>query len=134
MTAWIIVASLVVSISTYAAGNYLGYARGQADAQATQAKQDVDTLTKAMQTTNDAIAASNKASIDMRNLLGQIEKSGQTSTKELKNALAKNHADPVICKFDADSMRIIAEARARAADRAAGGIRETVPAASGSDR
>lgn len=126
-TPWLLLTAIVLSISGYALGNYQGHDRGVAEAAAQQDKEAVAQLTKTVRATTEAIASSNQASKTMREILGKIEKSGRTTTQELKDALEKNKTDSVLCRFDTDSMRIITTSRELATERAANGIRGAVP-------
>lgn len=106
-----------------------GYERGALDIQAAQAQLQVKQFTDQVQRLHVDLQASTQASRQMRDGLSRLENRQSLSTQELKNALHKNAADPVVCRFDVDSMRILAASRAAAAQAAASGIRGALPAA-----
>ena len=134
MNGWLIAGGLLLAMLTGSVGTWVGYDQGRAAAQAQQDHDTAQALSKSLQQASDAINQANTASNDMRAALNKLQTAQGSSTQELKNALAKNHADPVVCRFDADSMRILADARERATQAAAGGVLSAVPATSGADR
>lgn len=127
--AYAAVAVLAVGIAAGWVGNSMGYDRGVLETTAAHDAAQVENLGAQIAEHTVAINASNSASRDMRLALNRLAATEKSTTTELKNALAKNAADPVLCRFDDDSMRIIAASRERAAHAAASGVRSTVPAA-----
>lgn len=121
-----------------AGGAWLGYDSGHASGVLeTQAKRDsarVGELTTVLKAVQDDRVQSAENNAAMRSAIAAVLKQDQDSTKELKNALAKTKSDPVVCRFDADSMRLLSAAADAADQRAAGGIRGPVPASSATDR
>jgi hypothetical protein len=112
-----------------ALGYSTGYTRGARDVRGEQAAQQAAQLSDQVRGMRADLQASAASSSQLRAGLARLERHQTSSTQELKNALQKNAADPVLCRFDADSMRIIDAARAAAAQAAAGGIRGALPAA-----
>lgn len=130
MNGWLIAGALILSMLTGGAGIWVGYDQGRAAAQAKQDHDAAQALSKSLQQASDAINQANTASNDMRTALNKLQTAQGSSTQELKNALAKNHSSTV-CHLDPDSMRILDQARASAAQAAAGGVLGAVPASSG---
>lgn len=110
-----------------AAGFFGGKYQG---ALATSAARDatvVQDLTHLIDSHKSLVGAANAASKAMRTALSVRAASDAKSTQELRDALA---ADPrPDCDLDAGVMRQLADARERAAQAAAGGIRGALPAA-----
>lgn len=133
--AWSVAAVLCAAILAWFWGDTRGYARGRL---AVQAEWDRDARTRAETSLSSVVKGlhdSTQASREMRTALAGLEGRNSQSTLELKNALKNNRgSSPVLCRFDADSMRLLAEARDRAAALAAGGIRSAMPAAGGASR
>lgn len=130
MNGWLIAGALSLAMLTGSAGIWVGYDQGRAAAQAKQDHDAAQALATSLQQATDAINQANAASTGMRTALNKLQDAQGSSTKELKNALAKNHSDPV-CHLDPDSMRILDQARASAAQAAAGGVLGAVPGSGG---
>lgn len=133
--AWSVAAVLCAAALAWFWGDSRGYDRGRLEVRAEwerDARTRAETaLTAVVKGLND----STQASREMRTALAGLEGSNSQSTLELKNALKNNRSNsPVLCRFDADSMRILADARDRAAALAAGGVRGALPAAGGTSR
>lgn len=126
--AWSIVAALVSAAISGLLGYDAGYDSGALAVQAEHDRADVVSLGTRLNQVADDVQQSHAASKAMREALARIEAADKTSTKELKNALAKTALQRVLCSFDADSMRLIAAAADAADQRAAGGVRGAVPA------
>lgn len=122
---------LVAVLVASAGAGWLGYARGYnqgelAQRSRTDAAQIRDLSNQLTNIAADA-RASAQASRAARNMMTKIETAQGTSTRELKHALERNQTDPVLCRFDIDSMRIIEAAREAAARAAASGIGGALP-------
>ncbi|MFT0531617.1 hypothetical protein ACMHYJ_02110 [Castellaniella hirudinis] len=126
--AWGVVALCFAAAGAAWFGYSKGYDRGALDVRAVQSQQQVAQLTGQLGRLHADLQASATASRQLREGLAKLAQRQTSSTQELKNALQKNAADPVLCRFDVDSMRIIDTARAAAAQAAAGGIRGALPA------
>ena len=111
------------------AGYGQGYDQGVLVTTSQQNADQVEDLGQRLTGLADDVRAGAEVSRQVREIMTKIASAQSASTRDLKNALAKNAADPVLCRFDADSMRIIEAARAAAAQAAAGGIRGALPAA-----
>ena len=124
---------LTALIAGAISGGTLGYARGAGNERAKQNAQSVVALTNIIEASNNLIVESNSASQSMRLALTLRATHDTKTTREIKNALAKNAGSRVDCRFDDGVMRNLAEARSRAAAVAASGVRNTVsgPGATG---
>ncbi|WP_313377792.1 hypothetical protein [Achromobacter insolitus] len=133
--AWSVAAVVCAAILAWLWGDSRGYDRGRLEV---RAEWDRDARTRAETSLTAVVRGlhdSTQASKEMRTALAGLEGQNSKSTLELKNALKSNRGNsPVLCRFDADSMRILAEARDRAAALAARGIRGTLSATSGPSR
>ncbi|WP_146030575.1 hypothetical protein [Castellaniella caeni] len=123
---------LVAVLLASAGAGWLGYGRGYDQGELAQRSRTDAAQIRSLSGQLTTIAANAQAAADdsrtIRNTMTKIENAQAASTQELKDALKRNKTDPVLCRFDADSMRIIAAARAAAARAAAGGIDGALPA------
>jgi uncharacterized membrane protein len=111
-----------------------GHASGVLEEQARRDSARVRELATVLTAIRDERLQTTKDNAAMRSAIAGILKQDQDSTKELKNALTKSKSDPVVCRFDADSMRLLFAAADDADRRAAGGIRGPVPSSGASNR
>lgn len=112
-------------------GHWYGYSRGTRDQVAEQNASEVKSLQSIITSSKELVIEANSASLAMRIAANARKKSDEQSTRELKNVLEKSAQDRrLVCDFDDDSMRILREARDRAADAAASGIRGRLPGSS----
>ena len=133
--AWALLAVVAAGGGGAWVGSVRGHAQGVLETRAAQDADQVKTLTANLSTISAEITGSAAASRELRDLLSRVESAGQQSTQDLKRALEKTAPGrAAACRFDADSMRIIDAAADRAAARAAGGIRNTVPASGAVNR
>lgn len=115
-------------------GYFVGYSQGMDKQRNQQHAQTVADLTNIIDASIGLINDSNAASKAMRDALAARSALDAKTTKDLKNALAKTAASRADCRFNDDIMRELTQAHERAAAAAAGGIRDSLPAASGSGR
>lgn len=108
---------------------YIGV--GERRERARQDAETVQSLTSLLESHKALIQAANLASQDMSAALAKRREADTQSTRRLKDALKKTAADRVGCRFDAASLRVIDEARARSAAAAAGGLRGAATAPAG---
>jgi hypothetical protein len=131
----IALAGVLLIAAAGAAGYWRGHASGQAAELARQNAATVEAVRQQLQTHADLVKRSGAASRDMRAAVARLEQTNAITTSELADVLQLTAADRADCRFPADVMRGLSEARDRAADAAAGGIRRALPgAASGPAR
>ncbi|EMI1355405.1 TPA: hypothetical protein MNL42_005228 [Klebsiella pneumoniae] len=119
-----------------------GYERGAGDVRlevATQKTREAgDALQKFIDGAKLLTAEANKAGNALAAQVAARQAADQQSTREIKDALKKTASQRVMCVFDDDVMRLLREARQRAATAAAdglsGGDDRKVPAPGGSGR
>lgn len=126
---------MVVGVLAMAWGcRYLGYQAGHADGTAAARAEchasDVARLTGQLAAVSSQVDDAAAASRSMRQILVGIQAGSQKSTQEIRDALERTRGERLQCVLDADSLRLLTAAATRAADRAAGGLRNTVPGAS----
>lgn len=125
---WLFTAVLVASGFSVVAGNMYGYNRGTRDQEAKHQAAEIKSLNALIVANKELINESNYASQAMREHLATRLKADEKITKDLQNVLRKTEAlRRSVCDFDADSMRLLREARDRASDAATSGIRRTLP-------
>ncbi|MCZ3467586.1 hypothetical protein LRS20_01530 [Klebsiella pneumoniae] len=119
-----------------------GYERGAGDVRLEVANQNTreagDALQKFIDGAKLLTAEANKAGNALAAQVAARQAADQQSTREIKDALKKTASQRVMCVFDDDVMRLLREARQRAATAAAdglsGGDDHKVPAPRGSGR
>lgn len=119
-----------------------GYERGAGDVRLEVANQNTreagDALQKFIDGAKLLTAEANKAGNALAAQVAARQAADQQSTREIKDALKKTASQRVMCVFDDDVMRLLREARQRAATAAAdglsGGDDRKVPAPGGSGR
>lgn len=112
-----------------AKNHYIGV--GVAQEQARQDRNTVIALQDQITAHEALIASANSASLALQAATQSRLIADDKSTQELKNALQKTAAERVGCRFDADSLRLLDDARTRAIDAATGGLRHSAAAAGG---
>lgn len=103
-------------------------------AAAERARQDAETvqsLAEMIESHKGLVQAANLASLDMAAALQARRQADAQTTRSLKDALQKTSGDRVGCRFDADSLRHLDEARARSAAAASAGLRGAAPGTPG---
>ena len=119
-----------------------GYERGSGDVRLEVASQKTleagDALNQFIAGAKQLTAEANQASNALAAQVAARQAADQQSTREIKDALKKTASQRVMCVFDDDVMRLLREARQRAATAAAdglsGGDDRKVPAPGGSGR
>ncbi|HIH9790344.1 TPA: hypothetical protein ACYU9X_000861 [Klebsiella pneumoniae] len=119
-----------------------GYERGAGDVRLEVALQKTreagDALNQFIDGARQLTAEANKASNALAAQVAARQTADEQSTREIKDALKKTASQRVMCVFDDDVMRLLREARQRAATAAADGISggddRKVPAPGGSGR
>lgn len=119
-----------------------GYERGAGDVRLEVANQKTreagDSLQKLIDGARLLTAEANKAGNALAAQVAARQAADQQSTREIKDALKKTESQRVMCVFDDDVMRLLREARQRAATAAAdglsGGDDRKVPAPGGGGR
>ncbi|HFF8580244.1 TPA: hypothetical protein ACGEYZ_004462 [Klebsiella pneumoniae] len=119
-----------------------GYERGAGDVRLEVANQKTREAGGALQKFIDGArlltAEANKAGNALAAQVAARQAADQQSTREIKDALKKTASQRVMCVFDDDVMRLLREARQRAATAAAdglsGGDDRKVPAPGGGGR
>lgn len=107
----------------------LGYAEGQAAAAAQCQKAQLEALEGVIDSTKGLIADANTASQELGKTISARKQADARTTKEIRDALATTADQRAGCMFDDDVMQQLGDARDRAAEAAAGGIRRAVPTA-----
>jgi len=123
----------LLAMATGLAGAVGGFFYGQHTGEvAESAKRDgqaVKDLTELIDAHKGLIKQAGAASKAMRSAIGQRAAQDAQTTQEFKDALKATAGDRAGCVFPAGVMRQLADAQARAAQAAAGGIRSAVPRA-----
>ncbi len=135
MTAKIKAALFALAVAALAVGfmalraYYIGV--GEAQEKARQDAQTVQALSSLIDSHAGLIQAANLASMGMTDAMNARRQADDHSTRSFKNALQKTAGNRSGCLFDADSLRYLDEARARAAGAAASGLRGAAPTPAG---
>lgn len=131
---WTIAIVLAVAMGAFAAGRVTGHHAGVESQRATHLAETVEELEAIISSSASLILQANKASAAMRASLVRLDAEQRETTKELKDVLFQTRGDRMLCRFDDDSLRIVRQARERAASAAASGIRGALPATAGDER
>ncbi len=107
----------------------LGYAQGESAAKDKCQQAQLDSLTAVIDSAHGLTAAANTASQELGKTISARKQADAKATKEIRDALASTAPLRAGCVFDAGVMQQLDNARDRAAEAAAGGIRGAVPAA-----
>jgi len=123
-------ALLLVGLASSVGGYVYGHHQGAAEQLAASNARAVQQLASVIDATDMLVANANDASRSLRNAQEALRAADNQSTEVMKRALAKTATTRDGCVFDADVMQQLAASRERAAQRAAAGVRHSVPAAS----
>lgn len=107
----------------------LGYAEGKAAAVLQCQQAQLDALQAVIDSTQGLTAAANTASQELGKTISARKLADAQTTKEIRHALAITAPERAGCVFDAGVMQQLDAARSRAAEAAASGVRQAVPAA-----
>nr|DAI22405.1 MAG TPA: Protein of unknown function (DUF2570) [Caudoviricetes sp.] len=120
---------LIVAVSIW--GYYQAYDNGFNAAKLEQTQAQNAALSQQISQLGEQINAANKASLELSQNIGKYQSIGDQTTYELQQLLAQDAHRRRDCRYPADSMRQLAEARTRAVQAVTGGIDSTlsVPAA-----
>lgn len=106
----------------------LGYAEGGSAAKDKCQTAQLDALQEVIDSTAGLTTAANTASQELGKTISARKQADAKATKEIRDALASTAPLRAGCVFDAGVMQQLDNARSRAAEAAAGGIRRAVPA------
>jgi len=107
----------------------LGYAEGKAAAAKECQQAQLDALEGVIDSTKGLIADANTASQELGKTISARRQADAQTTKEIHHALATTASERAGCVFDAGVMQQLDNARSRAAEAAASGVRAAMPAA-----
>lgn len=107
----------------------LGYAKGESAAKEQCQQAQLDSLTAVIDSAQGLTAAANQASQALGKTISDRKQADAKTTKEIRDALATTAAQRAGCVFDDGVMQQLGDARDRAAEAAASGVRRAVPAA-----
>ncbi|WP_343498622.1 hypothetical protein [Achromobacter denitrificans] len=120
---WALTICLVAGGAGYWYGESKGHQRGVLETQSAHDSSQVASLTEGLRELRASVEEGAAVSKSVRTTLSGLELQNKNSNTELKNAIAKSLASgAVVCRFDADSMRILGAAADRADALAAGGL------------
>lgn len=112
----------------------LGFAEGQASAREQCQLAQLGALQDVIDSTKGLIADANTASQALGKTISDRKQADAKTTREIRDALALTAPVRAGCVFDAGVMQQLGDARNRAAQAAASGIRSPVPATGGTDQ
>ncbi|WP_420553992.1 hypothetical protein [Neptuniibacter marinus] len=104
-----------------------GYERGYAAAVNDSQSDDIATLTTLLETAATQAKHANATSLRLSHLVQKQAADDAKTTEELRHALSKTSAERVDCRFSADIMQQLKQARDRAASAATSGITGAMP-------
>ena len=136
-TATAALAGLLLAVATGIAGYGYGIDQGKALEKGRQDAAALKTLTDQVNAHADLVKRSSAASRALRAAMAEQERTNTATTRELNHELTQPADSRAGCVFPAGVMRNLADARNRAAEAAAGGIRHPLPGAApgpGADR
>lgn len=107
----------------------LGYAKGEAAAAKACQQAQLDALEGVIDSTKGLIADANAASQELGKTISARRQADAQTTKEIRHALATTAPQRAGCVFDAGVMQQLDDARRRAAEAAASGVRTPMPVA-----
>ena len=125
--ATVAIAGLLVAIAAGVGGYGYGLDQGKALEKGRQDADSLKTVTDQITAHGDLVKQSGVASRNLRLAVAAREKVNDTTSKELGDALTTTADSRVGCVFPAGVMRGLDEARTRAAQAAASGIRGALP-------
>ena len=128
-TATAALAGFVLAAGTGIAGYVCGIDQGKALEKGRQDGKALETITDQINAHADLVKRSGAASKGMRAAVAQLEKANTQTTTEIADALTTTAPERADCVFPPGVMRGLSEARDRAAQAAASGIRGALPSA-----
>lgn len=120
--------ALVIGLAGAVGGYFYGLHQGTLAEAGKRDKASLQDLSALIDSHKTLISEAGAASLAMRSALARRSANDAQTTKDFKNALIVTESSRVGCVFPADVMRRLAAAQARAADAAASGIRNPLPA------
>ena len=126
-TATAALAGLVLAVGTGRAGYGYGIDQGKALEKGRQDGKALETITEQIAAHADLVKRSGAASKGMRAAVAQLERANTLTTTEIADALTTTAPERADCVFPPGVMRGLSEARDRAAQAAASGIRGALP-------
>lgn len=135
MTAYKYLFAALAFVASLATAYYIGYIKGQYQAEGTHNELQLEQLRAIISTTYNLTAKAQKNSSDLEKVIAKADEANQKSTREIKNALKATHDIRVSCVFPDSVMQQLESARTRAASAArASEINDLLPTASGSNK
>ncbi len=128
-TSTALVAGLLLSVAAGIGGYGYGLDQGKALEKGRQDAKALETITDQIAAHADLVKRSGAASKGMRAAVAQLERANTLTTTEIADALTTTAPERADCVFPPGVMRGLSEARDRAAQAAASGIRGALPAA-----
>ncbi|MDF3841089.1 hypothetical protein P3W55_05125 [Pseudomonas citronellolis] len=124
---------LLLLLLSWAAAGTGGYLLGRSDGLAAATSQcqkaQLADLQAVIDSAKGLTASANEASQELGKTISDRKQADAKATKEIRDALKATAGQRTACVFDDGVMQQLEDARKRAADAAAGGIRSAVPAA-----
>ena len=128
-TATALVGGLLLAAAAGIGGYGYGLDQGKALEKGRQDSKALETITEQIAAHADLVKRSGAANKGMRTALAQLEKANTQTTTEIADALTTTAPERADCVFPPGVMRGLSEARDRAAQAAASGIRGALPSA-----
>ena len=128
-TSTALVGGLLLAVAAGIGGYGYGLDQGKALEKGRQDGKALETITDQIAAHADLVKRSGAASKGMRSAVAQLEKANTQTTTEIADALTTTAPERADCVFPPGVMRGLSEARDRAAQAAASGIRGALPAA-----
>ena len=126
-TATALVGCLLLAAAAGIGGYGYGLDQGKALEKGRQDGKSLETITDQIAAHADLVKRSGAASRGMRAAVAQLETANTQTTTEIADALTTTAPERADCVFPAGVMRGLSEARDRAAQAAASGIRGALP-------
>ncbi|WP_420598624.1 hypothetical protein [Neptuniibacter sp.] len=117
--------------------NYIdqaGFDRGYAAAEKNCQQADIDRLVITLKSAAEQTEVAQAENLRLSSIINQQMANNASTTEELRDALTATAADRAACRFNADIMRQLKQARDRAAKAATGGFTDPVPDSSGTGK
>ena len=122
-----ITAGLLLAVATGIGGYGYGLDQGKALEKGRQDGQALDAITQQLTAHADLVKRSGAANRGMRAAVAQLERANTHTTTEIADALTTTAPERADCVFPTGVMRGLSDARDRAAQAAASGIRGALP-------
>lgn len=132
--ALVAIALVVIWLLAASTAHQLGFAEGQASAQEQCQLAQLGALQDVIDSTKGLTAAANTASQALGKTISDRKQADAKTTREIRDALVLTAPLRAGCVFDAGVMQQLDDARSRAAQAAASGIRSPVPDTGGTDQ